>query len=814
MSPRFQSSRRDGGPRVTCVDARGDRRCNRAPDWLGRAARGGVVLIAAAALGGCGSSGSSNGNGNDYNTEFNQNHLEAVNALPENWEDWADGAGFDRAEFGDGTTVAVIDTGARAGHNELQGRVSGNSAIVEAGEDPDTTNVNDGSPDGRGTHISSMAVGENVGVAPGSTLLAIRAGNLDDSTIRAGMDYAREQNADVVNLGQLGDPLNMAGDDGAANRASAQSLAEHNTAIILDAGAEGLDSPEHVNLDELSSELKGHLLVVGAWNPDTRDLAGWTDPQDVPFESNAAGDAAERYLMAPGLSVSGAGIVADDHYRTLSGTPISTGIVSGAVAALIGQWEHLKDANDDGEMLALNLLLETANQGDEAFADYDEEVHGQGLLDLEAAFRAEFEDSGNEEGNGDDENGESAGAAMIQASGPVNEGEGASLMGSQLVLGSAFGDALQGSSLLSEAVVFDRWGRDFNVDLAPGVNTLLAQSPLSRHMDHLTTGGYSTWTDPEGRLSTVVEWSGRTFRPRLDDRWSDQGTRIDRLSVTGETGALSYGFHGASESSRALSQLDWSPVANQQLLTEHGGTSYLQHAEELGGSEFGWALTDGLSVVAGGWYGELGDTPAGSPSLWGARTGVVMQPVSSMRFALSFSQYHEDGSLLGSTSAGALHTGGSATTQAVALDAAWQPASMVRVFGRYEQGRTSVDGDPHSVVRGFDNLRSDTFSLGAVSAGDGATQVGMLWSQPLRINNGTAQLDVPVGRDVSGNVLRQQEDADVTPSGREQRMEVFMVRSLGAQTQLQANVMYRDEPGHVRGAPGDWLGAIAYERRF
>ena len=128
-------------------------------------------------------------------------------------EAWA--SGYD----GTGSTVAVLDTGYDATHPDLAG-------IVERAANFTTdATMTDGN--GHGTHVASTIAGTGAasarlhgGVAPGAKLLVGKvladAGFGEDSWVLAGMQWAVEQDADVVSMSLGGeasdgsDPLSRA----------------------------------------------------------------------------------------------------------------------------------------------------------------------------------------------------------------------------------------------------------------------------------------------------------------------------------------------------------------------------------------------------------------------------------------------------------------------------------------------------------------------------------------------------------------------------------------------------------------------------
>ncbi|WP_228039815.1 S8 family peptidase [Streptomyces chromofuscus] len=252
---------------------------------------------------------------------------------------WA--AGYD----GKGVKIAVLDTGVDATHPDLASQVTASKNFTTAADATDKQ--------GHGTHVASIAAGKGAkykGVAPGAEILNGKvlddSGFGDDSGILAGMEWAAEQGADVVNLSLGGmdtpevDPL-----EAAVNRLSADKG-------ILFAIAAGNSGPESIG----SPGSAEAALTVGAVD-DADKLAGFssTGPR--------VGDGAIKPdVTAPGVDITAAAAkgsaIAQEvgenpaGYLTISGTSMATPHVAGAAAILKQQHPDWTYAEIKGALTA------------------------------------------------------------------------------------------------------------------------------------------------------------------------------------------------------------------------------------------------------------------------------------------------------------------------------------------------------------------------------------------------------------------------------------------------------------------------------
>ncbi|MEU4447030.1 S8 family serine peptidase [Actinosynnema sp. NPDC050801] len=228
---------------------------------------------------------------------------------------------------GKGTRIAVLDSGVDGDHPDLRGKEVAERNFTE---DPDNADL-----DGHGTHVAAtIASGHRTyrGVAPDARILDGKVcmnGGCPESWVMAGMQWAVDEGADVVNLSLGGydspgvDPL-----EEAVNRLSEQT----GTLFVVAAGNSG--RPKSIQ----SPGSADAALTVGAVRHDD-DLAHFSS------RGPRTGDGAVKPdITAPGLNIVAAraadatiGTPVGRRHLALSGTSMATPHVAGAAALLAQQ---------------------------------------------------------------------------------------------------------------------------------------------------------------------------------------------------------------------------------------------------------------------------------------------------------------------------------------------------------------------------------------------------------------------------------------------------------------------------------------------
>ncbi|HEU4425220.1 MAG TPA: S8 family serine peptidase [Pilimelia sp.] len=234
---------------------------------------------------------------------------------------------------GAGVTVGVLDTGIKADHPDLAGKVI---------EQRDFTDSLPGGGDdiGHGTHVAGIIAGTGAasggrfrGIAPDAKLLSGRVCQwfgCSDSDVIAGMEWIAPQ-VKVVNMSLGGgstdgtDPLSQA-----LNNLTAQ----HGTLFVVSAGNSG-------GIDQVSSPASADAALA----------VGSVTKQDATSSFSSRGPRAGDFAVKPDIAAPGSGIVSarapgtdggdadpvDANYARLSGTSMAAPHVAGAAAILSQQ---------------------------------------------------------------------------------------------------------------------------------------------------------------------------------------------------------------------------------------------------------------------------------------------------------------------------------------------------------------------------------------------------------------------------------------------------------------------------------------------
>ena len=347
--------------------------------------------------------------------EITQNLLQ-VNA-PQVWE---------QGYTGTGVLIALIDTGVRLDHADLEGRLwDGGAEYPNHGYDF-YYHDNDPSDDrGHGTHVAGTicgtgASGSQTGIAPGATIMALKAFNSEgvgeETHWVAAMQFALEHGADLMNM-SLGRPQPNAAQKLMMRQACDNTLA---AGVVVAACAGNLRQmqfmvpppnniytpgdcpPPYLHEDQLVNA-GGLSCVISVGAVDYNNAIApfssegpsqWTDVTQYNDYPYTAGSTTEIGLIrpdicAPGVQIKSLEYNSTDGYTLMDGTSMATPLVAGTIALMLSKNHELTPAQID------DILERTAVK----LTEHKSNDFGAGLLDALAAVNAVNPDAVNETQN-------------------------------------------------------------------------------------------------------------------------------------------------------------------------------------------------------------------------------------------------------------------------------------------------------------------------------------------------------------------------------------------------------------------------------
>ena len=277
-------------------------------------------------------------------------------------QQWAlDQTSFERAwsaTRGTGVTVAVIDTGVDAAHEDLGAVVLGGIDYIEPARDGRYD------PDGHGTHVAGIIAarvdnGRGIaGAAPGVHILPVRVldanGSGSSSNVAAGIIWAVDHGARVISMSLGGGPS-------PGMQIAMQYALSKNVVVLAAAGNSG-DS--------------GNAPVYPAAYPEAIAVGAFDERLGRASFSNTG---SYVDISAPGNNILSTWSSSSNSYAVASGTSMATPYASAEVALIIAENPSLSAA-------AVTLILEgTARDAGSPGVDA---AFGHGLIDPASAVYA------------------------------------------------------------------------------------------------------------------------------------------------------------------------------------------------------------------------------------------------------------------------------------------------------------------------------------------------------------------------------------------------------------------------------------------
>jgi hypothetical protein len=334
---------------------------------------------------------------------------------------------WSRGWTGAGSVLSILDTGIDLDHSEFAGRILATECFTGPCAHGMET-VQDNNRFSHGTHVAGIAAAAldgagTTGVAPDAGLLigkvAYDNGFYALSSMVEGIAWSVNNGADAINVSgnynvdptyrnsvvAVGNGVYRSNDTRGDSRGNfaedgfsmlrlntyeedmATAMANSETVLVMSAGNQGLAYPTFPAHWAIETDSQGDLLldgraiIVGNWDIKLDRIASTSNRAGTMcFEFDASGQClnenriSDWFIMAPGQYIAAPDNTGE--YRTNSGTSMAAPAVTGAVGVIHQMWPYMTGDN------IVQLLLQTA---DRDITGYDENIHGQGLLDLATA---------------------------------------------------------------------------------------------------------------------------------------------------------------------------------------------------------------------------------------------------------------------------------------------------------------------------------------------------------------------------------------------------------------------------------------------
>ncbi|MFZ4762481.1 MAG: S8 family serine peptidase [Alphaproteobacteria bacterium] len=688
---------------------------------------------------------------------------------------------YARGATGRGVVVAVGDSGVDASHPDLAANIykifpSGVSQItdfVDNDSDSNPTAGSDNSGFSHGTEVSGViaAVKNNSGmhgVAYDAQILPLRV--FDSSG--AGSFLAALQSIDYIaaNAAALGVKVYnasygttqvAAGDDIGSALASFTALKNAGVVLVAAAGNDGdgvpVSFPANLPLVQGGSGLQSHLLAVVAVD----------NANNISSFSTRCGTSKNWCLAAGGESIYTTRATTDPNgagaqYNTVDGTSFAAPQVSGALAVLLTMFPGLSTDQ------AVQLLLTTAKDLGAAGVD---DVYGYGLVDLGNATKPQ-------------------GGLGIASTNNV-DGQKQNLQEAGFVTSPVL-SKLKDTNL--KLMVLDSYNRAY----------MLPISSLVQHNDGKVEIGVNQniFFRPPAvqnlRLANGV--SLQVITPDVSGHdvndSPDKQLRLTAEMAPGKTVTM----HWQTPAADIMSLGAQHHLTSDQRITQGKGLDhpYLGLLGAGMGSEVKTTLKGGDKLSVGFYTGKdketnlpLNDKKHGFGALAGWRTSLA----AGNQLGLQGGMVSEQKSLLGGYGSGALQLDSTHTAFA-GITAEQQLRQGLSLIGGIYGGVSTAKGSRNSLFGGFSPIKSSSFSLGLLGNGlvEEQDRYGIILSQPLRVNSGKANLDIPTARDALGNITRSNYSLSLAPTAQEMSLESFYQIGLTDNTDVTGSVLLRHHP--------------------
>ncbi len=589
-----------------------------------------------------------------------------------------------------------------------------------------------------------------------------------------------------------------------------------NNDIVLAVAAGNDADPTKMSMPAIFARdpsLNGQMITVVALDA-SNNLASF---------SNRCTQARDFCLAAPGTTIFAA-IHQSPFYANFQGTSMASPHVAGAAAVLRAAFPSLSAAD------TVTILLETATDLGDVGVD---DIFGRGLLNLEAAVLP-------------------IGPSSLVAGNNVG-GSGYNVEMSSITTNPIFGNAYSKNlaPILKNAVFFDKYGRDYKANLDKKITS---NNSNSYNLDNLLFTNYSNAVLPisfgeNNSNNLVVKFntanifsdpiSGEVRHNKFGLKYlTVDNSRQDQSGLNSSDVAFSYSKNFGSDLKIGFNKNDFAndfswdnPAQNYRLISYNNFASspykklslanFSSDGEsQINSNQLNIAqnitpnLTTNLSYTNYNQSNSINRFSSDEGRI--IETGLNYKLNDKTKFGFNFGNLKElNNNFLGSNAQGAFSGGSNPQTKYVALNFTRNLLDNWQLTTSYSQGKTNVGGNNLGVFRDFNNIQSRVLAVGLLNNNFFNGRLGVVYSEPLRVYKGTTNIDIPISRDLEGNLQRlTANNVSLVPDGKEKDLEFFYSFNLKSNAQIDFNGIFQQEANNIKDAKDQYVWMVRYNLKF
>jgi hypothetical protein len=154
---------------------------------------------------------------------------------------------------------------------------------------------------------------------------------------------------------------------------------------------------------------------------------------------------------------------------------------------------------------------------------------------------------------------------------------------------------------------------------------------------------------------------------------------------------------------------------------------------------------------------------------------------------------------LNSKSLGAFSNVGNSKTDYAKITISKELFSDLTSIASFSEGKTSIAGNQSGLFRNFSDIKSRAFSIGLIKENFlKKGRIGFMYNEPMRVYSGRVLIDIPVGLNSQGEVVRKSINGSLVPSGRQRDFEFLWSYQLMKNYDLNFNFIVSKDHNNIK----------------